>query len=212
MPQARISRLPQRGGAPAEQRERAAATRAMLIATARVLFAEAGYHLTGTNEIVARASVTRGALYHHFAGKEDLFAEVFRIVAGELVARSNASVAGLSGDLWSQVSAAFRHYLELVASESEYQRILLIDGPVVLGWNRWRDLQAEFVAHGAADALRMLMDQGLVASQPTGPLANLLQAALNDAALAIANADHPEQVSREVTDAFLSLLYGLRNR
>jgi len=203
---------PGRGGAPAEQRERALATRAALIATARVLFAEAGYHATGTTEIVARASVTRGALYHHFADKEDLYAEVFRIVAGELVAKSNASVAGLSGDLWHQVSAAFRQYLQLVASEPEYQRILLIDGPVVLGWPRWRDLQAEFVARGAADALQMLMEQGLVVPQPTQPLANLLQAALNDAALAIANADQPEQTSRQVTEAFLSLLYGLRSR
>jgi len=212
MPQPRKPRLPHRGGAPAKQRERAAATRAALIATARVLFAEAGYHATGTTEIVARASVTRGALYHHFADKEELFAAVFRTVAGELVAKSNASVASLSGDLWPQVSAAFRQYFQLVASEPEYQRILLIDGPAVLGWTRWRDLQAEFVARGAADALRMLMDQGLVAPQPTGPLANLLQAALNDAALAIANAEQPEQASTEVTEAFLSLLYGLRSR
>jgi len=208
----RQSRPPHRGGAPAEQRERATATRAALIATARVLFAEAGYHATGTTEIVARASVTRGALYHHFADKEDLFAAVFRIVAGELVAKSNASVAGLSGDLWPQVNEAFRQYLHLVASEPEYQRILLIDGPVVLGWTRWRALQAEFVAAGAAEALRLLMGQGLVPAQPAEPLANLLQAALNDAALAIANAETPEQTSAQVTDAFLSLLHGLRSR
>ena len=212
MPPQPKSNPPSRGGAPAEQRERALTTRATLVATARSLFTEAGYHATGTNEIVAQAEVTRGALYHHFAGKEDLFAEVFRIVAAELVAKSNASVEGLSGELWQQVSAAFRQYLRLVASEPEYQRILLIDGPVVLGWTRWRDLQAEFVAQGAADALRMLMEQGLVAPQPTEPLANLLQAALNDAALAIANSDRPNETSRQVTDAFLSLLYGLRSR
>ena len=134
MPSSRLPRAPARGGARDAQRERAAVTRAALVATARKLFAESGFHATGTNEIVARAAVTRGALYYHFADKEDLFAEVFRCVAAELVAKSNASVAGLSGDLWSKVSAAFRAYLHLVASEPEYQRILLIDGPVVLGW------------------------------------------------------------------------------
>jgi len=212
MPSSRKPKPPGRGGAPAEQRERAATTRATLIASARLLFAEAGYHATGTTEIVAHASVTRGALYHHFAGKEDLFAAVFSIVEGELVAKSNASVAGLSGDLWHQVSGAFRRYLQLVASEPEYQRILLIDGPVVLGWTRWRALQSEFVAEGAAEALRLLMNQKMVAPQPTEPLAYMLQAALNDAALAIANSDQPEQTSREVTEAFLSLLHGLRCR
>ena len=212
MPSSRLPRAPARGGARDAQRERAAVTRAALVATARKLFAESGFHATGTNEIVARAAVTRGALYYHFADKEDLFAEVFRCVAAELVAKSNASVAGLSGDLWSKVSAAFRAYLHLVASEPEYQRILLIDGPVVLGWVRWRALQAEFVASGAADALRLLMDRGDVTRQPAEPLANLLQAALNDAALAVANSPHPEVASREVGDAFLSLLYGLRCR
>ena len=208
----REARPPTRGGAREAQRERAVATRAALVTAARAMFAEGGYHATGTNEIVARAQVSRGALYHHFADKESLFAAVFREVAAELVDKSNASAAVLSGDLWGQVSAAFRQYLHLVASEADYQRILLIDGPVVLGWTRWRDMQAEFVANGAADALRLLMEAGRVAVQPAGPLAHLLQAALNDAALAIANSATPEVISQEVTDAFLALLYGLRSR
>jgi len=212
MPQSRKPKPSNRGGTPEAQRQRAAVTRAALVATARTLFAEAGYHATGTTEIAARAAMTRGALYHHFADKEELFTEVFRTVAAELVGKSNASVAALSGDLWLQVSAAYRTFLNLVASDAEYQRILLIDGPVVLGWNRWRELQAEVVARGTADALGMLMDQGLVARQPPAPLANLLQAALNDAALTIANASAPAVASREMTDAFLNLLYGLRSR
>lgn len=180
------------------------------MAVARSLFAEAGYHATGTPELVERAEVTRGALYHHFADKEDLFAEVFRTVAAELVEQSNASVAGLSGDLWRQVTSAFSHYLHLVATNEEYQRILLIDGPAVLGWSGWRAMQSEFVGKGTTEALGMMMDQGLVARQPAEPLANLLQAALNDAALTIANAHASDPASKEVTGAFLNLLSGLR--
>ena len=199
-----------RGGKPEAQRERAVATRAALLSAARDLFAQAGYHATGTPEIAARAQMTRGALYHHFAGKEELFAEVFRMVAEELVLRSNAAAASLKGDLWPQVSEAFRQYLELVAASAEYQRILLIDGPAVLGWARWREVQSEFVASGTARALEMMMDQGMLARQPAQPLANLIQAALNDAAMAIANSDRPEETSREASEAFQTLLSGLR--
>lgn len=199
-----------RGGAPEVQRERAAATRAAIIATARTLFAQLGYHATGTNEIVSRAAMTRGALYHHFADKEELFAEVCRTVAAELVEESNSAVAGLSGKLWPQVTEAFRQYLGRVAINEEYRRILLIDGPAVLGWARWRDLQSEFVANGTAQALRMLMDEGVIERQPPEPLAFLLQAALNDAALSIANAERPDLVAEEAANAFHSLLNGLR--
>lgn len=209
MPRTAKPRPANRGGAPEAQRKRAAATRAALVAVARSLFGEAGYHATGTNEIVARSTLTRGALYHHFADKEDLFAEVFRDVVAELVAKTNASVAGLSGDLWPQVCEAFRQYLNLIASEAEYQRILLIDGPVVLGWLRWRSFMSEFVAQGTTDALGMLMDAGMVAPQPPMPLAHLLQAALNDAALDIANSPSPDEARKAVSEAFQSLLAGL---
>jgi AcrR family transcriptional regulator len=199
-----------RGGTLAALRERAVATRACLLAAARELFAEAGYHATGTHEIVARAAVTRGALYHHFADKVELFQEVFRAIDAELVGRSNSAAAALTGDTWAKIVAAFSQYLKLVASNQEYQRILLIDGPAVLGWARWRELQSEFVAKGTADALRLLMDQGIVARQPAEPLAYLIQAALNDAAMGIAYAQQPAQASQEAMNAFLFLLHGIR--
>lgn len=199
-----------RGGTFAAQRERAVTTRADLITAARALFAEAGYHGTGTTEIVARAAVTRGALYHHFADKEALFSEVFRTIAAELIRRSNSEVAPLSGNLWSQVNAAFSQYLRLVTSNEEYRRILLIDGPVVLGWARWRKLQSEFVASGTTEALQMLMDHGIVERQPAEPLAYVIQAALNDVALTIAHSPNPAQSSKESMAAFLFLLKGIR--
>ena len=199
-----------RGGTPAAQKERAAETRAGVVAAARKLFAETGYHATGTTEIAASAAMTRGALYHHFAGKEELFAEVFREVAQELIDRSNSSVAPMAGDMWAKVSAAFRQYLNLVAASEEYQRILLIDGPAVLGWARWRALQSEFVASGTTETLRLLMERDLLARQPAEPLAYLIQAALNDTALTIAHASNSTQSSNEAMAAFDFLLQGMR--
>jgi AcrR family transcriptional regulator len=199
-----------RGGALDVQRTRAVSTRAAIMEAARELFGEAGFHATGTSEITARAEMTRGALYHHFADKEQLFEEVCRVVSAELVGQSNQSVAALSGDLWLKVTEAFRHYLGLVATSREYQRILLIDGPVVLGWTRWRKLQSEFVARGTADALRLLIGAGLMAEQPVDPMAHLIQAALNDAALDIANSRSPAKTNEAASQAFLTLLSGLR--
>lgn len=199
-----------RGGNPAVLRERAVATRACLVTAARQLFAETGYHATGTTEIVVRAGLTRGALYHHFSDKKDLFKEVFRTIVAELVGRSNSAAGVLPGDTWSKIVAAYSQYLQLVSSNEEYQRILLIDGPAVLGWESWRDLQSEFVAKGTAEALRLLMDQGIVARQSAEPLAYLIQAALNDAAMMIAHSPIPAQASQEAMSAFLFLLQGIR--
>lgn len=207
-----MSALPRsnRGGNLDVQRERAIVTRSAIVVAARVLFAEQGFHAVGTTEIALRAGLTRGALYHHFADKEGLFTEVFQVVADELLERSSSAVAALSGDVWSQVTEAFRHYLLLVAENEEYRRILLIDGPSVLGWARWRDLQSEFVARGTADALQMLMDQGLVRRQPTMALACMIQAGLHDAALTIASATLPSASADEAAAAFFFILQGIR--
>jgi AcrR family transcriptional regulator len=201
-----------RGGNLDVLRERAVATRAALLDAARQLFTGSGYYATGTTDIVTRAALTRGALYHHFTGKEDLFKEIFSTTVADLVKRSNSAAAALSGDTWSKIVAAYSQYLELVASNEEYQRILLIDGPAVLGWATWRELQSEFVAKGTTEALQLLMDQGLVTSQPAEPLAYLIQAALNDAAMTIAHAPDPAQASKEAMKAFLFLLEGIRKQ
>lgn len=201
-----------RGGTVAVQRERAVATCAALIASARALFTDPGYNATGTSDVVARAAVTRGALYHHFADKEELFEAVFRQVLEDLNQQATTAVSGLSGRLWAQVVAAFETYLSLIAGSLEFQRILLIDGPAVLGWRRWRDLQTECTTSRTAEALRKLMRKGLVDERPPEPLANLVQAALNDAALSIAHAADPRAAAAEATDAFVFLLEGLRTR
>jgi AcrR family transcriptional regulator len=201
-----------RGGTPEDQRVRAAATRAGLIDAARALFAERGFHATGTNDLVAAARVTRGALYHHFADKQDLFEAVFRQVLEELNRTARASVASLSGDTWAQLTIAQKKYLEIVASSREVQQIVLIDGPAVLGWRRWRELHSEWIEAGLTETLGMLMARGAVAPGDPAPLSALLQAALNDAALSIAYAADPRVASASVTAALMRILDGLRVR
>ncbi|HEX7820196.1 MAG TPA: TetR/AcrR family transcriptional regulator [Sphingobium sp.] len=198
-----------RGGSRETQRERAVETRAALVAAARSIFTETGFHAARAIDIVKAASLTRGALYHHFADKEALFEQVFREVAQELNRRTALAVVPLRGDLWAQVREAFRTYLELVASTGEFQRILLIDGPAVLGWQRWRAIQSDYVATGTAEALTKLMKEGLVAHRPAQPLANLIQATLNDVALSIA---HPSDGfdGAESLDAFFFFLDRIR--
>lgn len=199
-----------RGGSRESQRKRAVETRAALVAAARAVFADEGFHAARAIDIVKSASLTRGALYHHFADKEALFEEVFRAVASELNGRTAHAVVPLRGDLWAQVREAFRTYLELVASTGEFQRVLLIDGPAVLGWQRWREIQSDYVARGTADALTKLMDQGIVARRPAQPLANLIQAALNDVALSVAH-PAPGDDARALLDAFFFFLERIRD-
>lgn len=193
------------------QRVKAAATRAALIAAARERFGTDGYHQTGTQNLVSLAAVTRGALYHHFGDKKDLFEAVFLQTDEELNRAAHAAVAPYSGDTWRQLLAAMAIYLRLRAESREAQRILLIDGPAVLGWLRWRELQATAL-HDMARTLQMLMDQSVIAVGSTETLAQHIFAALNEAALSIAHADDPEEALLAHTESLHVLAGGLRIR
>jgi AcrR family transcriptional regulator len=189
--------------------ERSAVTRAALIAVARAQFAKAGYHATGTNDLVAAASVTRGALYHHFTDKADLFEAVCQQVYAELYDATSAAVVSMRDDDWKRLTTALRTHLRLRAESAEAQRILLIDGPAVLGLERWRKLQAETV-DGIGRTLQRLMDKGIIAKREPEPLARVIVAALNDAALSIAHAADQKGALKSYSDAVLALVDGLR--
>lgn len=191
------------------QRVKSAATRAALIAAARERFGTVGYHETGTHNLVLLAAVTRGALYHHFGDKKDLFEAVFLQTDEELNKAAHAAVAPFSGDTWRQLLAALEIYLQLRAESREAQRILLIDGPAVLGWERWRELQAGPL-QDMARTLRMLMDQSVIAAGSPEKLAQLIFAAMNEAALSIAHADDPEEALIAHTVSLHVLVGGLK--
>ncbi len=189
------------------QAERSGATRDALIEAARSLFAQHGYAGVGTEEIVRAAGVTRGALYHHFGGKRDLFEAVYERIEIELAQRiaSGALESGASEPLAAMRAGAemFLH----AATEPEAQRIVLLDGPAVLGWDRWREIATE---HGLIEAtLEAAIEAGAISEQPVRPLAHVLMGALDEAAMLVARAEDPERMRAEVGNTLDVLLAGL---
>jgi AcrR family transcriptional regulator len=174
------------------------------------MFAEIGYHKTGTVALVSRAQVTSGALYHHCRDKKALFEAVFLAVLVELREAAESKALRQSADLWGRSTNGFDNYLGIVAASAEFQRIVLVDGPAIFGWSRWRELVAEHVTSGIETTLLLLIEDRQIAPQPAAPLANLLQADRNEAALSIAHAADPKSVQGDVSQAFRSLLTGLR--
>jgi AcrR family transcriptional regulator len=187
------------------QAERSAATRASLVSAARRLFAERGYAGVGTEEIVRAAGVTRGALYHQFAGKEDLFLAVYEQVEQELTSRVTDSLGSI-GSPFAELRAGVRVFLEECRGE-EVQRIVLIDAPAVLGWERWREV-AERYGLGLIEAVvGAALEAGEIAPLPAGTLAHLVMGALDEAALLVAR--DPSQ-TETVAATLERLLDGLK--
>jgi len=188
--------------------EQAGDTRAALVRAARALFAEKGFHAAGTPEIVARAGVTRGALQHHFARKDDLFLAVFEQVQQDMAEASAAPAQGKAGETWLQLKANLTRFLD-AATKREVQRIILIDGPAVLGWAEWRRLEAHYglgvIERGVIDGIQA----GLIAKQDARPLAHLILSIIDEAALMIAHAADPDKARASATRALQTLLSSL---
>ncbi len=191
------------------QAARSEATRAKLIAAARDLFAKHGYAAVGTEQIVKRARVTRGALYHHFADKRDLFLAVHEGLEAEGVERIAEALAGAgTEDPIEAMKVAVRAFLD-GALDPGRARITLIDAPSVLGWAEWREIDARHGLGLASAALEAAMDAGRIERQPVAPLASLFVAALGEAGILVATADDPRAARAEVEAAVESLIDGL---
>jgi AcrR family transcriptional regulator len=192
------------------QAERSEATRTALMDAARRLFAERGYADVGTEEIVREAGVTRGALYHHFDGKEQLFRAVHEEVERELVERVAAD-ASAAGDPLAVLHAGMQAFLD-ACEDPAVERIALIDAPSVLGWEEWREIGLRHGFGLVQATLEAAMDAGLIERQPVRTLAHLLLGALDEAALLVARADDGGQTRREVGQALARLLDALTPR
>lgn len=188
--------------------EQAAGTRSELMRTARELFAERGYAGVGTEEIVARAGVTRGALYHHFEDKKDLFRAVHEELERDLVGSIGERIAGID-DPWELLVTGVRGFLD-ACTEPALMRIALIDAPVVLGWEEWRDIDTRYGLGLVSFGLQNAMDRGLFRRQAVRPLAHLLVGSMTEAAMMIAHAPDQEAARREVEGPLLAILEGLR--
>jgi AcrR family transcriptional regulator len=188
--------------------EQADATRAALSAAARLLFTERGYAATSTTEIVERARVTRGALYHHFAAKEELFRAVFEQLEGE-VTEHVAEEALTSPDPLEQLRRGTRAYLE-ACIDPAVQRVVLLDGPSVLGWETWQEIEQRYGYGLVVAGVEAAMAAGLISAQPVEPLAHVLFGALTEAGMVVARADEPRTARADMEAAMDRLLDGLR--
>jgi AcrR family transcriptional regulator len=190
------------------RREEALATREALIGAGRELFAARGYAAVGTEEIVRRAHVTRGALYHHFADKRDLFRAVHERVEDELVAGIGERMEGVS-DPWEVMVAGTRAFLD-ACGEPAVKQIALTDAPAVLGWSEWRAIDERYGLGLMKAALGGAIDAGVLRQTPLDALSHLMLGALSEAAFVIAEAPKPAETREQVEAALLELLEGLR--
>jgi len=188
--------------------EQADATRKALTAAARLLFTERGYAATSTTEIVERAAVTRGALYHHFAAKEELFRAVFEQLEGE-VTKHVAEEALTSTDPLEQLRRGTRAYLD-ACIDPAVQRVVLLDGPSVLGWKTWQEIEQHYGYGLVVAGVEAAIGAGLIAAQPVEPLAHVLFGALTEAGMVVARADEPRTARADMEAAMDRLLDGLR--
>ena len=196
---------------PGRHRARASqgtATRDALVAAGRTLFGRDGFADTSLDDIVSSANVTKGALYHHFAGKEDLFAAVYENVQREVSDKVVAEF--LRPDPWEALLVGCDLWIDAHLDPS-VQRIVMRDARAVLGWERVRQVEARFGAVPLRGVLRRAVRKGVIGPEPLRPLALIVMGGLTEACFYVADADDQSAARREVRTLLLRLLSGLRS-
>jgi len=185
------------------QGERSEATQGELVRAARKLFGRQGFAETSIEQIVQDAEVTRGALYHHFEGKIELFRAVFTEIQAEILTQALVAVS-TKQDPWEQIEAGMHDFLDHCV-DPEIQQIMLQDGPTVLGWERWHYSDRRYAMDQVFKYMRMLEGIKHLSQPAMEMLANIFTAALMEAAKTIANAEDPK-ASREAAGRLMILI------
>jgi AcrR family transcriptional regulator len=188
--------------------EQSEATRAALVRAAEELFAEHGFADTPTEALVQAAGVTRGALYHHFRDKGDLFRAVYEALEQRVIQQVEAAVHGLTDPLVVLRRGA-EAFLD-ACLEPAVQRIVLLEGPTVLGWEAWHELDMAYGLGMITTVLEVAMQAGVIKKAPVEPLAHILLGGLNEAAMLMASSDDPEAARARTGKALRVVIDGLR--
>ncbi len=197
--------MAKRGGADGDRRARGEQTRRDLIDAGRELFVEQGFFNTSISDIVTESGVgTRGAFYHHFKDKAELFRAVFEDVENDLTLRSIAAPPP-GADPWERLTSGLHGFLA-AAQEPAVQRVILVDGPVVLGWQALREIQENNSIALINDVVRAAIAEGIIDDQPVGELTHMLVAALEEASLLVAHSENPNRARRRAAKILDRLL------
>jgi AcrR family transcriptional regulator len=191
------------------QAERAAETRDALISAARPLFAAQGFAEAALETIVRAAGVTRGALYHHFADKTELFAAVFEQVEGEVAARMGEAIAASNQTDPVEVMRLGADYWLDACSDPEVQRIVLVDAPAVLGWTRWTEIGNRYNIGMVRALLTNAVETGRIPPQPIEATALTILGAMREVTLYVARAEDHDQARQEAGAVMNRLIQAL---
>jgi AcrR family transcriptional regulator len=191
------------------QAERSAETREALVAAARPLFAAQGFADVALEAIVRAAGVTRGALYHHFADKTELFATVFERVEGEVAARMGEAIAAANETDPIEVLRLGAAFWLDACSDPEIQRIALMDAPAVLGWTRWTEIGNRYNVGLVRALLADAVETGRIPPQPIEATALTMLGAMREATLYVARAGDPHQARQEAGAVISRLIRAL---
>jgi len=192
----------------ATQSERREKTHNAILEAAKGIFGERGFGATTMDDIAAGAGVAKGAVYHHFPTKEALFEAVFDQVSRDLVDDLDR-VTRAEKDTLAAMATGTQAYFR-ACSWGPVGQIILRDGPAVLGWERWREIDARHFGGKFPRALTAAMDAGLIARQPVQPLARLLLGAVTEAAVACSGSHDIGKAGADYARAFQSLVDALR--
>ncbi len=188
--------------------EQSRETQDRLLKAARKLFGERGYGESSMEELVAQAGMTRGALYHQYTDKRDLFRAVFE-AAEQDIGLQIAMAAAAETDPWEQLRAGARAVLETL-NDPALRRIVFADGPAVLGWEEWRRIDGQYSISMVRVVLEQNVAAGNIEPQPLEPLSHLIVGAINEAALAVAAATDRERACEAFVAAIDYVLNSLR--
>ena len=189
------------------QADRRAATVALILAAARRLFAANGFDTTSMDDIAEAAGVAKGAVYHHFASKEAVFLQVLEDVQAGIAGAPPSPEMRRQGEPAELIAAGVLAYL-LAASEPNVRRILLIDGPAVVGWRKWREIDDRYFGADARMAMGALLGEGAPARE-VELMAHLLMGSVMEAAILCATAEDPQITARDLASALGRMLHGM---
>jgi AcrR family transcriptional regulator len=192
------------------QAQRSAATRAALLTAGRELFGERGFAASGREEIVRRAGVTRGALYHHFADKEDLFRAVMEQLEQEVMQRVGIA-AMRSEDPVEQLRLGAQAYLD-AALDRSVSRVCIIDAPAVLPAEVRREIADRFARGAVREVIAAIAAAGRIPGGLVDALTDVVLSGVMAAAQHVALAENPRQARRDAGAAIDLLIAGMTTR